>query len=116
MQDRKEDKMTIKYVWSVQRMVSYPEKYGYSDVVFNINWSCNATDGDHSSTNFGNTIVEFDQSKPFTEYSSLTESQVIGWVKEALGDDEISSIENFLANEINKLINPPVITLPNPWS
>ena len=43
-------------------------------------------------------MYEFSSSENFTEYESLTETQVIDWVKSLLGQEKITEIETAVSN------------------
>ena len=43
-------------------------------------------------------MYEFSSSENFTEYESLTETQVIDWVKSSLGQEKITEIETAVSN------------------
>lgn len=107
--------MTITNTWLVEQMTSYPEKDGYSDVVFTVNWRVNANDGNYSATTYGSIGVTLDPEAPFTPYAQLTQEQVVGWVQSAMGAEQVAAIEFNLTTQIGNLINPPTVTLPNPW-
>tara|TARA_X000001388_G_scaffold74839_1_gene68519 strand:+ start:604 stop:924 length:321 start_codon:yes stop_codon:yes gene_type:complete len=51
----------------------------------------------------------------FVAYDSLSESTVLGWVKTALGTDQVASIEAKIDADI-ALINTPVTAVGKPWS
>ena len=42
----------------------------------------------------------------FVEYNKLDEDTVVGWVKASLGDNEVKSIEDGIANQIDAQENP----------
>ena len=42
----------------------------------------------------------------FTSYSDITETQAIGWAKDALGSDEVDSIEANVAGQIAEKATP----------
>lgn len=51
----------------------------------------------------------------FVSYDKLAESTVLGWVKTALGTDQVASIEAKIDADI-ALINTPVTAVGKPWS
>lgn len=107
--------MAVTCDWRVDQMEAYPEKDGFSDVVFIVHWRVNANDGSYNATSYGTVNIPLNLSDKFTPYSNLTQNQVLGWVKEALGNDEVVVIESNLAKQIFYMINNPIITIPNPW-
>jgi hypothetical protein len=52
-----------------------------------------------------------DPSDPsFIPFDELTEDVVIAWVKEQLGEEQVSGIEASLASQLEALINPVTVT------
>ena len=107
--------MSITYNWIIEQMDSYPEKNNLKNVVFNVHWRVNANEINFNVTRYGTVGVQLDDDSNFTPYSDLTQDQVIGWVKDALGTDQIAQIEEGLAGELKHLITPKTATLELPW-
>jgi hypothetical protein len=97
-------------------MDCYPELDGQTDVVFVCHWQLNGTDGEHTGGVYGSAGLTLDPEATYVPYADLTEAQVIGWVKEALGEESVTSYEENVAQQIANQINPPVVTPPLPWS
>ncbi len=108
--------MAITNTWSVVQMDAYPELDGETDVVFTVHWTLNGTDGTYNGSVYGSVGVTLDPDAPFVPYASLTQAQVIGWVQDALGEEQVASYEANVAQQIENQINPPVVTPPLPWS
>ena len=108
--------MAITNVWSVVQLNCYPELDGETDVVFTCHWVLSATDGTYAGSVYGSVGVTLDPDAPFVPYASLTQAQVIGWVQDALGEEQVASYEANVAQQIADQINPPVVTPPLPWS
>ena len=108
--------MTITNTWSVVQMDAYPELDGETDVVFTVHWTLNGTDGTYAGSVYGSVGVTLDPDAPFTPYASLTQAQVVGWVQDALGEEQVAAYEANVAQQIADQINPPVVTPPLPWS
>lgn len=108
--------MTITYTWSVVQMDAYPEADGEKDVVFTVHWTLNGTDGVYNGGVYGSTGVTVNPAEPFTPYADLTQAQVIGWVEEALGAEQVAAYEEIIAQQIENQVNPPVVTPPLPWA
>ena len=101
--------------WIVQQMDCYPAADGETDVVFTVHWRCNGVDGEYAGTAYGTQSVTYEAGTPFTPYADLTQDQVIGWVKDAMGPEQVASIEANVEKQVQDAMNPPVIAPPLPW-
>lgn len=101
-------------------MDAYPEFDGHTDVVFTVHWTLSGTETVSGTTYnggvYGSVGVTLDEGATFTPYADLTEAQVIGWVQDALGEDQVTAYEANVAQQIADQANPPVVTPPLPWS
>ena len=111
--------MTI--LWLIERLLVKPTEGSNTDVVITADWRCNGTEttgsGDteqtYSGTCYGSCSFQ-PPSGSFTPYEDLTQEQVLGWCYEN-GVDK-NAIEANVTLQIENQINPPVVTLPLPWS
>ena len=78
-------------------------------LVTTAHWTVNAVDGDYSAGAYG--TVGFERGDTFIAYDSLTEAQVIAWVKDKL---DVEAIEASLAAQIEAKKNP-VSATGVPW-
>ena len=70
--------------------------------VTTVHYTVSAVDGDHTALSYG--TVGFTQEQgSYTPFEQLTKEQVVGWVQESLGKDEV---EAGLAAQIDALKNP----------
>ena len=107
--------MTITNTWAVVQMDADPEFEGNADVVFTCHWTLTGTDGEHTGSVYGLSAVSLNEGGTFTPYADLTEAQVIGWVKGALGEEQVAAYEANVAEQIANQINPPVVSPALPW-
>lgn len=70
-------------------------------LVTTAHWRVDAVDGEHSAGAYG--TVGFERGDTFIAYDSLTEAQVIAWVKDKL---DVAEIEAGLTAQINAKKNP----------
>lgn len=103
--------MTTTNTWSIVQMETTLE----IDVVHNVHWELTATDGEHTGRVYGSQTIDTTEGEGFTPFADLTEAQVIGWVKAALGEEQVASLEANVAAQIEAQINPPVKTPELPW-
>ena len=108
--------MTITNTWAVVQMNAHPEYEGEPDVVFTVHWTLTGTDGTYNGSVYGSVGVTINEGATFTPYADLTESQVVGWVQDALGEEAVMGYEANVAQQIADQIDPPVVTPPLPWS
>lgn len=102
--------------WIIQEMECYPEVQGEVDVVFRVHWVLVASDGPYKGRLCGVSALQLNSSEPFTPYSQLTETQVVGWVKSALGPEQVLINESMVLQQIQDQKNPPIVTPPLPWN
>lgn len=101
------------YTWSVDSMRSKPSESGLPNIVSNVNWRLTGAQDGYEAAATGIIDILFD-SATYVPYEDLTQDMVIVWVKTALGDDGAGA-EAYIAEQLNILINPPIVTLPLPW-
>ena len=105
--------MTTQYNWNICNLNCYPEAEGETDVVFQVNWQCGATDGTLNASSYGSVQVTYAAGDPFVPYADLTQDQVFGWVW-ASGVDK-DAVEANLQKMIDEQKSPTVITPTLPW-
>jgi len=96
----------MEITWTIAQL----ERQTSDGLVTTAHWRCTATDGDLSASNYG--TVGFERGDTFIAYDSLTEAQVIAWVKDKL---DVESIEAGLQSHIDAQKNPVTAT-GTPWS
>lgn len=108
--------MAITNTWAVVQMDAYPEYEGNADVVFTVHWTLNATDGEHTGGVYGSAGLTLDPEATYVPYAELTKEQVVGWVHDALGAEQVVAFETSAADQIAVQRNPPVVTPNLPWA
>lgn len=80
--------------------------------VFTAHWEANAEDGSYRSRAFG--CITLERPDHLTPYESLSESAVVGWIKDKLGSEMVQEIETNLTAQIGEQKNPRVES-GTPW-
>ena len=75
-------------------------------------WTCSAVDGEFSGSVYGSIGLTGELTTP---YESLTEAQVVGWVKEAMGAEQVAAHEASVAAQIAAQ-KAPVSATGLPWN
>ena len=107
--------MAITYTWTINSMSTMPTPE--PDFVVNVMWTLTGTDGTNTASIDGNTQITQVEGDDFTPYADLTETQVLGWVQDDLGETGIANYEANVDGQINSMVNPPVSPTvePLPW-
>lgn len=93
--------------WKINNLDRHKSLSGKTDVVFNIHWDCTDKDSNGNTGRcYGTIRIPTDDLSSFTSYSEITETQAIGWAKDALGSDEVTSIEANVAGQIAEKASP----------
>lgn len=107
--------MAITNTWSIVQLDAYPELNGVADVVFTVHWILNGTDGISTGSAYGSVGITIEPEVAFTPYADLTQEQVISWVHDAMGEEQVAAYETVVMKQIDDAKNPPVINPPLPW-
>jgi hypothetical protein len=103
--------MATTYNWNVVQM----DRLTSDGFVVTVHYTVNAVDGDYtaliSASTYG-TVSYTQEDKEYKPYAELTEAEVIGWVKDSLGQ---STVEEALAAQIEAQKNPVQLS-GLPWS
>jgi hypothetical protein len=107
--------------WTIEQLSCYPEVDNYTDVVFSAAWRVNGEleqDGKtYNATVYGSqSLSPYTPKTPFTPYADLAQAQVIGWVQDAMGEEQVAAISANIEQQIANQINPPVVTPKLPWA
>jgi hypothetical protein len=103
--------MAVTYDWNCKTVDVHPQEEGQTDVVYNVHWIVTGVEGEYSVTNIGTQIVPLSEGSTFIPFEDLTNEIVVGWTKEAMGEETVASIETSIANQIQDLINPTSVTM-----
>jgi hypothetical protein len=106
--------MAISYTWDCKTCDTYPSKSGKSNVVYNVHWRLTATDDTNKDSDgnnwtavtYGSQAVSTDDLSSFINWSSLTNSDVQGWVEAALTSDTVTAMKTALDAEIAEKVTP----------
>lgn len=106
--------MSATITWTVTQMDCYPQAEGETDVVFTVHWTCSGVQDTYSGSVYSTCAVTYTQGTPYTPYANLTQDQVLGWIWSS-GVDKTAT-EAAVQQQIDNLINPPVVNPPLPWA
>ena len=109
--------MSISYQWNVNTVDVYPSEEGHSNVIYNVHWRLNATDTEvdaegnpYVASVYGTQSLDTSDLSNFTNFDSVTSSQVQGWVEAAMGEEAVQGLKDGLDAQIAALITPASVT------
>lgn len=108
----------ITYNWNCKTVDVYPTQGDLEKVIYNVHFILTGTSDElneqgnpYSFTQIGTQALATEGIENFIPFSELTNEQVTEWVKEAMGEENVASIESNIESMINLAINPVSITL-----
>jgi hypothetical protein len=109
--------MAITYTWNVNTVDVYPSDEGHSNVIYNVHWVLNATDTEvdaagnpYVASVYGTQSLDTSDLSNFTDFDSVTSSQVQGWVEAAMGEEAVQGLKDGLDANIASQKNPTSVT------
>jgi hypothetical protein len=101
----------ITYDWNCKTVDVHPQAEGETNVVYNVHWIVTGTEGEYTANSIGTQIVALDPETPFIPFDELTNEIVVEWTKDAMGEEQVQSIEDNIASQIDELENPTSVTM-----
>ena len=101
-------------IWKVVSLDATKTVGSLSDVVTAVHWTASDADGDHKGSAYGSVNLAAADSKSFTAYKDIKETNAIAWAKAALGSDQVTAIETSIAAQITES-KTPTVTAGVPW-
>ena len=94
---------TATITWSVNNL----ERYVVTGLVYAVHYTVDARDEVYSEGAYGSVpLTPPEDYVPATPFDELTEEVVIGWVKEALGEEKVAEIEALLSERLSEKSAP----------
>jgi hypothetical protein len=97
----------MEYNWNVVQV----DRLTSDGFVVTVHYTVNAVDAEFTASTYG-TVGYTQEDKSYTPFADLTKEQVIGWVKDSLGQE---TVETALAAQIEAQKHP-VIETGLPWA
>ncbi len=91
--------------WTIANMERDLVQGDNTDIVTILHWRASDEDADGNTGSAYGTVGVTLIGTP-VPYADITEEQAIGWAKDALGADEVTSIEDGIAAQIDAMANP----------
>lgn len=99
--------------WKIEQLEKELSANGFSDVVKTVHWRCFGANGEFSSSKYGSIVLDPPSSNEhFIAFSSLTEHEVLTWIKAKL---DANTIEASIETDIQNLQTPKIVTVTPPW-
>ena len=110
--------MATVYNWNCKTVDVHPTEGSETDVVYNVHWIVTGVSDEldpqgnaYQSTSIGTQTVPLDPESEFIPFEDLTNEIVVGWTKDAMGVEQVASIEAGIQQAIDLEINPTSITM-----
>ena len=101
------------YSWVIAALDCKVNEGNLQDVVYTVHWRYRATDENGiTAETYGAQAVLPPSEEDFTPYNELTKEQVVGWLEASM---DVSSMDLYLDNQIELIVNPVDVTPPLPF-
>lgn len=97
------------FEWIIVNTEVTVQNYSLSDIVIQVNWRYQGSDGVRTSSVYGATVLLPPDPNNFIPFDQLTNAQVSAWVEEDLGQEAIEGFQNQIANDLEAGSNLTVI-------
>lgn len=108
--------MATTFAWVINQMDTKPQEGQLIDVVVTVHWTRTAEEFVGAEpinvSSYGTMGCTTPSETDFTAYPDLTYDQVCGWLNTGL---DFEAIDESLQQQIDDIINPPIIVLPLPF-
>ena len=92
--------MTLTSTWNIANL----ERETADGFVYTAHYTVDANDGTYSAGAYGS--IGFERPEDLIPYMDLTKDEIIGWVKDALGEEKVLEIGQALLAQIEEQRNP----------
>ena len=110
--------MATAYNWNCKTVDVHPQEAGKTDVVYNVHWIVTRISDEidpegnaYQATTIGTQTVPLDPKSEFIPFEDLTNEIVVDWTKDAMGAEQVTSIEAGIQQAIDLEINPTSVTM-----
>lgn len=93
----------MNYTWNCKKVEFIPTDGTNEKIVAKVNWRLSAEIENYGYTETGSIVLDTSNIEPFIEFSDLTHENIIDWVQETLGEDEVNTIKSNLAAKVNAI-------------
>ena len=102
--------------WNCKTIDVYTHEHnGHEQVIYNVHWRVEKEDGDYSASSYGTQSLNTEDIQDFKPFDEVTSEMVESWVKDAIGEETVTALEESLDQQIEDQKNPTseTITLDN---
>ena len=98
--------------WNCKTVDYYNHEHnGHEQVIYNVHWRVEKEDENYSASTYGTQSLNTEDIQDFKPFDQVTSEIVENWVKEAMGEEQVSDIESRLDQEIEEQKNPTSVTV-----
>ena len=98
--------------WNCKTVDYYNHEHnGHEQVIYNVHWRVTKKDGEYSAGLYGAKSLNTEDIQDFKPFDEVTSEMVEGWVKDAMGEEQVTEIETTLDQQIEDQKNPTSVTV-----
>jgi hypothetical protein len=93
----------MNYTWNCRRVELIPTDGTNEKIVAKVNWKLFGEIENYGQVEAGKVVLDTSNIESFIEFSDLTHENIISWVQETLGEDEVNTLKSNLAAKVNAM-------------
>jgi hypothetical protein len=98
--------------WNCKTVDYYNHEHnGHEQVIYNVHWRVTKEDDEFIGSSYGTQSLNTEDIQDFKPFDEVTSEMVKGWVKEAMGEEQVTRIESSLDQQIEDQKNPTSVTV-----
>ena len=98
--------------WNCKTVDVYEHEHnGHDQVIYNVHWRVTKEDANYFASSYGSQRLNTEDIQNFIPFDNVDSEIIEGWVKTAMGEEEVSNIESNLDQQIEAQKNPTSITV-----
>jgi hypothetical protein len=107
--------MAITYTWNVSTVDTYishtdDNNVQEDDVIYNVHWRLTGDDTTNTASVIGTQSLDVSDLSSFTDFDSVTTSDVEGWVTTAMGSAQVQALKDNISAQLTELATPTKAT------
>lgn len=106
---------SLQPTWHINALDCHVSSGSLENIIYTVHWSAFLTDQEHTVSSIGANSIPAPSSGSFIPYEELDKDTVLGWLWEAMGEEQVENITTSLQNQLEEKKVPKTVTFRPDW-